>query len=475
MNIASPEAKVGLFSITALLTLCFVFLWLNGSQLLQRGNHIEAVFDRVEGLRPGASIQLAGVDVGRVSRIYFEGRHVIVVMRINPNVQLPRWIKVIIASSGIVGDKYLDIIPCRPGEVPANSKRIMGESPVTMEQFYATAYDILNSLQTVAFSLKNFVADPEITSSLRNTVTRMDKISAELAEITAQFHNINLAETFGRINHIAMMMESLTETNGPKLNELVSNITGVSSQLAEATLTANKLLKNVDENGQTAENLKRTIASAEKITADLEKFSAILVNKQENIEQLLQDAHETMQAIKNAADSIHTVLEQMSTGNNPISQVQKTLNDTSQAVDKVNTYLASFEQVSIKNGIGVNYQPDTNLMVDYQLDLHLNPQNSLLLGLKDIGQTNQATFQWALTSPQYIARVGVYKNKFGLGLDVPLTTHLLVGLNIWDNYSPNVGIASSWEINPYWSLSLGGESNLKTNDNNWDLELWRKF
>ncbi len=475
MNIASPETKVGLFSIAALITVCFVFLWLNGSELFERGNSIEAVFERVEGLRPGASVQLAGVDVGRVSRIYFEERHVIVVMRINRNVQLPQNAKVQIASSGVVGDKYLDIVPCKPGEVPDNAKRLIGESPVTMEQFYATTYDVLDSLRTVAYSLKDFIADPEISNSLRNTVTRMDKISAELGEITAQFHNINLAELFGRINHIAIMLESITETNGPKFNELVSNITNISSQLAEVTLTANQLLKNVDENGQTAKNLKQTIVNAEKITADLEKFTTILANRQQNIEQLLQDAHETMQAIKNAADKINNVLDQLSTGENPLSQVQKTLNDTSQAVDKVNNYLAAFEQISIINGIGVNYQQGNELMVDYQMNLHLNPQNSLLLGLKDIGQENKATFQWALTSSKYVARVGIYKDKFGLGLDVPLSTSLLLGFNLWDNYSPNVGINSAWEIAPHWSLSLGGESNLRTDVSTWDLELWRNF
>ncbi len=474
MNLASPETKVGFFSITALLAVCFAFLWLNGSQLFQRGNTIEAVFDRVEGLKPGASIQLAGVDVGRVSRIYFEDRRVIVVMRINRNIQLPQSVKVLIASSGIVGDKYLDIVPCKPGEVPANSKRLFGESPVTIEQFYTTAYEVLDSLHAVAYSLKNFLADPEVTDSLRNTVNRMDKISADLEEITAQFHNINMAEIFGRINHIALMMESLSETNGPKLNELVSNITGVSSQLAEIALTANRLLKSMDD-GQTGENLKQTIANAKEITADLEKFTTILANKQQNIEQLLQDAHETMQAIKKAADSIDNVLNQISTGDNPISKVQKTLNDTSEAVDKVNNYLAAFEQISVKNGIGVNYQPDKEPMLDYEMNLSFNPQNSILLGLKDIGRDNMATFQWVLTSPKYLTRVGIYQNKFGLGLDVPLSSRLLLGFNLWDNYSPNIGIHSAWEISPNWSLSLGGESNLKTDESIWDLELWRNF
>jgi phospholipid/cholesterol/gamma-HCH transport system substrate-binding protein len=475
MNMAKSETKVGLFSIIALLTIFFLFLWLSGAQILQRGKIVEAVFDRVEGLRPGASIQLAGVDIGRVSRIYFEGRQVIVVMRIQQGVQIPRLVKVLIASSGVVGDKFLDIIPCKLGEIPVNSKRLVGESPVTMEQFYATAFEVLDSLRTVAYSIKNFIADPEVTNSLRNTLARMDQITIDLGEITAQMHNLNIAQLFDRINHIVVMVERIAATNEPQLNDLVSNISQVTSQLAETTITANRFLKDIDNNGQTAANLKETIANAEKITIDLEKFTTILANKQQNIEQLLQDAHDTMQAIKNAADNINKVVDQLSTGEGSLSQIKQTLAQTGQVVEKANNYVATLEQISLKNSIGADYQKDNDLMVDYKMDFSWNPRNSLLIGWDDIGQDNTTTLQWAFTSHNYISRVGIYKNKFGLGLDVPLSSHFLLGINVWDTHSPNIGLSSTWEINPHWSLSLEGESNLKPEDNTWDFELWRNF
>ena len=114
-------------------------------------------------------------------------------------------------------------------------------------------------------------------------------------------------------------------------------------------------------------------------------------------------------------------------------------------------------------------------MMDYQMDLHLNSKNALFIEWNDIGQENKATFQWALNSPKYTSRIGIYKNKFGLGLDVPLSYNFLLGFNVWDNYSPNIGIQSAWKITPHWSLSLGGESNLENDKNHWNLELWRKF
>jgi phospholipid/cholesterol/gamma-HCH transport system substrate-binding protein len=475
MNLANSETKVGLFTIIALLAVFFLFLWLSGMQIFQRGTNIEAVFDRIEGLRPGASVQFAGVDIGRVSKIYFEGFQVIVVMRVQSGVKIPHPAKVLISSSGVVGDKFLEIVPAKPGEIASKGKRLMGENPVTMEQFYATAYDVLESLRTVADSIKYFITDPEIASSLKNTLVRLDMITADVNKMTSQLQSINMVELFNRINNIAVMVERMAQTNEPRLNEFMTNITQVTTQLAEATITANHFLKDMDNNGQTAADLKQTIANAEKVTADLEKFTTILANKQQNIEQLLQDAHETMQAIKAAADNVNKAVDQLTTGDGTLSQFKQAIAQTNQAAEKVNNYVTAFEQISLKNSVGAAFQTDSSLMVDYKMDFSLDKQNSLYLGLDDIGQQNIASLQWAFKSTQLISRIGIYKNKFGLGLDVPVSSRLLLDMNVWDTHSPNIGLSSNLEITPAWSLTLGGQSNLDTQANTWNFELWRDF
>ena len=261
MNLANPETKVGLFTIIALLAVIFLFLWLSGIQIFQKGTDVEAVFDRIEGLRPGATVQFAGVDIGRVSRIYFDGLQVVVVMRIQSGVKIPHPAKVLISSSGVIGDKFLEIIPAKPGELAPQGKRLIGQNPVTMDQFYATAYDVLESLKTVADSIKNFINDPEISTSLKNSLVRLDHITTDVGKITDQLQNLNLVELFNRVNNIAIMVERMAQTNEPQLNEFMTTITKVSAQLAEATVTANRFLKDVDANGQTAANLNQTLAT----------------------------------------------------------------------------------------------------------------------------------------------------------------------------------------------------------------------
>lgn len=475
MNMASPEAKVGLFTIIAFLILFILFFWLSGVQLFQRGSELEAVFDQVEGLRPGAPVKFVGVDVGRVSRIYFDNTQVVVAMRIKPDVKIPKRAKVIIASSGVIGDKYLEIVPAKPGELLPPGKRLLGQNPISMEQFYNTAYDVLESLRIVADSIKYFITDPEISTSLKNTIVRFDQISADFQRITGQLQSVDLVQLFNRVDHIALMVEEMARTNQPQINELIANITKVSAQLAEASVTANRFLNQIDNNGQTATDLKQTLANAEKISANLERFTAIIANKDQDIELLINDAHETMQAIKEAAQNINQAVEQLTTGDGTLAQVKQTIDQTSQAAEKVNNYVTAIEQISLKNSLGARYQKDSDLMVDYRLNVGFNEHNSLLVGWEDVGQENLTVLQWGFKSPRITGRLGVFKSKFGVGLDIPATSFLSLGIDAWDTTSPNYGLTSNWQLTPHWSMSLGGETNVDTRDSSWSFECWRQF
>ena len=143
-----------------------------------------------------------------------------------------------------------------------------------------------------------------------------------------------------------------------------------------------------------------------------------------------------MQAIKAAADNVNKAVDQLTTGEGSLSQVKQTIAQTSQAAEKVNNYVAAFEQLSIKNSLGVNYRKDTSLTVDYKMDFSFSKENSLFWSWDDIGQQNLTSLQWAFKSPKYISRIGVYKNKFGLGLDVRFSSQMLLDMNVWDMHRP---------------------------------------
>ena len=475
MRIASPELKVGAFSVIALIAMFGLALWFNGFQLFQHNHEVEAEFPRVEGLRPGAPVKFAGVDIGRVNKVYFEDFKVIVGMNIDQTFKIPPGAKAIISSAGVVGDVFVELIPPKPGEkiTILKNHRLVGQTPVTMEQFSAIAYGVLYSLEQITDSIKEITDNPLVMDSLRLSLIRLNAITANIEQVTGQFKQIDLAQLFNKLDHTATILEQLAVDNQPQVNKLILDITQASVQLTQASLTANEFLKKIDNNGQTAADLQQTLAQAKKIADNLEKFSEILATKGKDIDQLLSSANQTMESINQAARNINNAVSALTTGdNNSLQQVKQIISNTNQATEQISQSVNNLSQLSLKSRVGLEYQPQEPVKADLKLDLSFNKQNSLYLGIDDIGNDNLATLQWGFKGPVTVGRVGLFKNQFGLGLDYTATPGWNLGLDIWNTYSPNVELSSTVNLTGNWSLTVGGSSNLSNQTFTWNLEAW---
>ena len=76
---------------------------------------IYANFDNIAGLRKGDRVEIAGVQVGKVSSISLDHYRARVAMRLDPDVKVDTEAIAAIKTSGIIGDKYVSIAP-GPGE-----------------------------------------------------------------------------------------------------------------------------------------------------------------------------------------------------------------------------------------------------------------------------------------------------------------------------------------------------------------------
>lgn len=449
MTISNPETKVGLLVLIAILALSTLFFWLNGIRWFQNGNELEAVFDRVEGLRPGSPVKYNGVDVGRISKMYFEDQKVIVAFEIEGDLELPDGLKASIASAGVVGDKYLEL---RPANVQRHGDRIQGVSPQSMEEFSASADTILDALKSIAQSLNDLLGDQTLTDSLKDTVLR--------------------------VNQLAVTMERLAVNSEPRVYQLFDNINLAVNRLNEASLAANRLLTQLD--GPAMADIQGTLANINSISGNLNRLSQILAENDTQIITLIDDAHETMVSINQAAQTIDAALKSLTpengAGDNP-GQLKETLSNAGKAVQKVDSFMKKLEKVHAAQSLGAGYHEERQLEVDYSLNLQLNETRGLHLHYEDIGGANLATVQLSadLANPNYRGRAGLYKNEFGLGLDYLIDPRFRVGLDAWDTDSVNLGLTSNWQLSNHWSLSVSTATNLDSEENDWNVKGWYRF
>ncbi len=113
MKSYSMETAVGLFVLAGLLCVGYLSVRLGKMDLPGGDNYVvQARFLDVTGLKEGASVEMAGVRVGRVEAIVLsKDEKAIVSMKLNKAVRLTDDSIVSVKTSGLIGDKYLKITP----------------------------------------------------------------------------------------------------------------------------------------------------------------------------------------------------------------------------------------------------------------------------------------------------------------------------------------------------------------------------
>jgi phospholipid/cholesterol/gamma-HCH transport system substrate-binding protein len=131
------EFGVGLFVLLGLAALAYLTVKLGAGELLGGDTYpVEARFANTGGLNDGATVMLAGVNIGRVDGIRLDPSDfsAIVEMRIRTAVQLPADTMASIKTSGLIGDKYIALAPGADEELLEPSARItMTESALELE------------------------------------------------------------------------------------------------------------------------------------------------------------------------------------------------------------------------------------------------------------------------------------------------------------------------------------------------------
>ena len=106
------ELAVGLFIIAGMVCLAYLTVKLGQLEVLgDKGYEIQAVFSSSGGLKTGASVVIAGVDVGRVKKIVLDDYQARVTMSLPLEVKIQEDAIASIKTKGLIGEKYVEISP----------------------------------------------------------------------------------------------------------------------------------------------------------------------------------------------------------------------------------------------------------------------------------------------------------------------------------------------------------------------------
>jgi phospholipid/cholesterol/gamma-HCH transport system substrate-binding protein len=177
------EVKVGAFVILAIICLIGFVFSISDFSVFKKGDSYRVMLQFANGLKKGAPVRVAGVDAGHVREIsvsYDMAAHatdVHVDIWMGNGHRIPADSRFIINQLGLLGEKYLEIIPGVSQDLLVPGVTVRGEDPVPVEAIIKTLGSLGASVETTLNNINTGVLTEANKASLAVTLANVAAVS----------------------------------------------------------------------------------------------------------------------------------------------------------------------------------------------------------------------------------------------------------------------------------------------------------
>lgn len=257
----SNESKLGLFVTLGIIAIAVSIMLLGNFDFKSRYT-VNAYFDNASGLPKKAKVKIAGVDVGHIKNIILANGKAKIILNISSDVTLYSDATAKIVATGIIGTKYIEIIP----GTPAN--KILSDGDVVQTMGARSVEDMISSVVeqvNKVFANVSSGINEEFFKNLSDTVKNLKKVSQTIADKEKE-----IGQVITNFNKFSGDLAEVTSQNKEDIRKIVLEIKKVSMQLDEFMTKINKgkgTIGTLVNDEEMATELKQTVSSI-KTTVD---------------------------------------------------------------------------------------------------------------------------------------------------------------------------------------------------------------
>ena len=396
----SNEAKVGIFTMIGLSLLTGIIFYLNGFNFGKDKDYsFDITFNQVIGLKVGAGVSYAGIDVGRVSTIEAYKDKAKVTVVIKGDMKIAKDSLFTISSDGLMGEKFVSIMPPRhpSGEYLVAGESVQGVDEKGLDYLLSQAGVTLDDVRGLIKSMNEVLGNKKVQESLVQTA-------------------VNLKELTGNMNQIMEVMATLSVNNQQDIDKMIKNMSAMTDSMANAADEIELMISEFSGNGETATNMKVAIANLS----------------------------ETSKSIKNMATNMETVIGDPQTAQN-LKNIIQNANNISQRADNMMSKVSSIE---VKPGVETLYSGgQSQWMVNADVKVYTDPNSFLLIGADDIGGDDSGTnLQVGTGNDVFTGRGGLIDDKVGVGVDLKAGEKAKISVDAYDPNDLRVKLKGQYEV-----------------------------
>ncbi len=471
----STEIKVGVLVLVALATLAYFVVMIEDLAVFgdEDARALLVVFDNAAGLGVDDPVLLAGVAVGRVAAIVLtsEGK-ARVTLRLRPDVFVYEDALAVVGSSGMLGDRVLDLRPGTPGTATVpDGGVIAGGEPVSIDQMVNVVASIARNLDRTTETISRVLGTQEGEATLREILANLESLTGRLDSVLATNRG-PIDASFGNLDAALANMSELSASLLESLPALVQEMRTVSVDVSAV------LGDNRQSLGGAAENLVDITERLDRSAADLEALLAKMNRGDGTISRLVNES-ETVDRLNEALDSVDDSLAAADTFFRRVGEARFSFEWRSEFYERIdstkNYFGVRLEIGEIESGRGFEFHllddniggiQETNIVTQF-----FNPNTGESLGTTVERQlVRQTGFRFNALLSQRIKdfqlRGGILESKAGLGLDYFLASdRVRFTGEIWDlgrDPDPHVKLRLQWNLAGRFFITGGWDDLLRT-------------
>lgn len=194
----SLELKVGSFVLLGFILLFIIIFSMGDFYIGKKGYQIRVVVELANGVSVGSPVRYAGVEVGRVEDVRLLQRRKGEKTNVELLIWLPDYVKIEedakagINTLGLLGEKYLEIVPGTDGArtLSPGETLVVDFERVSFDELTVKGAKVLEDFDETLRSLHSIISDEQVRQSIKKTLSNSEDLTTQLTQTAKRVNDI---------------------------------------------------------------------------------------------------------------------------------------------------------------------------------------------------------------------------------------------------------------------------------------------
>jgi len=240
------------------------------------GYTLYATVPSADGLYPSTQVKLAGVSVGSVKHITLENGQAKLELEMSGDLKLPVDSKADLKSEGVLGDKFVRLMPGKADQLLQNGADLQTSSAGDpLEDLQAQAVVIAANVKEITDQVAWLMEDPELRNKLELMLDDLAAVSRGLRDIT-ETNRAEIDIVARNLTELSTTLKEQTERASVNVDKEMTAIREVTKKIDDTLVHVNAIAARIDAGEGTVGRLVNDETTIDRINSTVAKVDDTL-------------------------------------------------------------------------------------------------------------------------------------------------------------------------------------------------------